>query len=204
MTGRVSQDNPLLPDPIAQFDVWYRRVCESGDYRYPDAVCFSTMDSEGYPSGRIMLLKSHDAQGFVVYTNLNSYKGRCVATHPKAAMTFFWPTFEWQVRIQGDTELVSDELSDAYFASRHRLSQIGAWASAQSSVIPDRAHLTAQVQQYMHQFEDQSMIPRPSNWKGILLKPRTIEFWMEGEYRLHDRFLYRREADTWRVERLSP
>lgn len=208
--GRLTESS-LTPDPMQLFRQWFEQartsLRASGVMRYPDAVVFSTLTDEGMPDGRVVLLKQIDDDAFVIYTNLDSAKGRAVKAHPKAALTFYWDGLGRQVRVRGDVELVDEARADAYFASRPRESRIGAWASAQSREIADRAELEAQVRDVEQRFGTDE-VPRPPHWSGLRIIPREIEFWQEGEHRLHDRFRYRRApadgAEAWRWSRLSP
>lgn len=170
-----------------------------------NGMTVTTVGPEGRPSSRIVLLKSVDARGFVFYTNLNSRKGRELAAHPWTSLCFWWSKLESQVRVQGKAARVSDEEADAYFATRARSSQIGAWASLQSEVLPDRAVLDARVADFERRFEG-GPVPRPPHWSGFLVTPYVIEFWKNRPSRLHDREVYRRERDTeaWQVDLLYP
>lgn len=195
----------LLPDPMAQFDAWYEEAREHAGVSYPNAMTLSTMGPDGYPEGRIVLLKELDSRGFVFFTNLNSPKARAIQAHPRAALVFYWEKLRRQVRVQGAVEGVSSEESDAYFHTRPRGSRIGAWASDQSARLENRAALEATFHAQEARFEGQAFIPRPPHWGGLRVVPRSVEFWQERASRLHDRFLYRRgEAGRWDLERLSP
>lgn len=163
----------------------------------------STVTAGGRPDGRIVLLKDVSAQGFVFYTNYESRKGRELTDHPFATLTFFYPELERQIRIEGMVEKVSPDESDAYFASRPRGSQLGAWVSHQSAVIDSRQVLEKRQQELEAQFADQP-IPRPPYWGGYRVVPDALEFWQGRPSRLHDRIRYRKEADNWIIERLSP
>jgi pyridoxamine 5'-phosphate oxidase len=195
----------LADDPLEQFDRWFEIARAKSGQEMPEAACLSTVDGEDYPDGRIVLLKARDPRGFVIYTNLESAKGRAVTARPRASLVFYWEVLGRQVRAQGDVERVSDAESDAYFATRPRGSQIGAWASAQSSVIASREALLARVADITAQHEGGS-VPRPPHWGGLRIVPRRVEFWQGMPDRLHDRFVYRRasEGDAWTVERLAP
>jgi pyridoxamine 5'-phosphate oxidase len=161
------------------------------------------LDTDGYPDGRMVLLKEFDERGFVFYTNLRSIKGKALAKTPKAALTFYWEPLKKQVRIQGRTEIVSDAEADAYWKTRPRLSQIGAWASRQSEPLSSRAFLIKEVARLTLQF-GLKPVPRPPYWTGIRVIPQRIEFWEAFANRLHDRLLYTRQGRSWRVQRLYP
>jgi pyridoxamine 5'-phosphate oxidase len=167
------------------------------------AATLATTDLEGRPSARVVLVKSADSRGFAFYTNRDSRKGRELETNPWAALCFFWPSLLRQIRIEGGVERVEDGESDAYFGSRPRGSQIGAWASRQSAALPSREALEERVERVSARFADQP-VPRPPFWGGYRLCPQRIEFWHGRESRLHDRLLYERDGDGWRESRLSP
>jgi pyridoxamine 5'-phosphate oxidase len=193
----------LADDPLVQFDRWFEVASAQAGVRMPEAACLSTVDDDGYPDGRIVLLKARDATGFVFYTNLRSAKGRALAARPRASLTFFWESLGRQVRVQGDVERVSDAEADAYFATRPRGSQIGAWASEQSSVLASRDVLLARVAEI--EARHASAVPRPPHWSGLRIVPRRVEFWQGMPDRLHDRFVYRRvRGGAWTIERLAP
>ena len=166
-------------------------------------MTLATVGQDGQPSARTVLLKTVDERGFIFYTNYDSRKGRELTENPAAALTFFWSELERQVCVAGTVTKLTAAESEVYFKSRPRGSQIGAWASNQSEVIPDRAVLEARWRELEQKFPD--TVPLPPNWGGFVLKPARIEFWQGRPSRLHDRFSYVRQADgTWRVERLSP
>ena len=201
---------PLMPeelalDPLEQFDRWFEVARARSGYAMPEAACLSTVDEEGYPDARIVLLKAREPAGFVFYTNLRSAKARALKERPRAALTFYWESLARQVRVQGDVERVSDAEGDAYFATRERGSQIGAWASEQSSTLVSREALLARAAELiaLHEGAD---VPRPPHWGGLRIVPRRVEFWQGMPDRLHDRFVYRRSGPgtRWRIERLAP
>jgi pyridoxamine 5'-phosphate oxidase len=168
-------------------------------------MTLATVGGDGRPAARIVLLKGADARGFVFFTNYDSRKGRELARDPRAALLLFWVELERQVRIEGVTERVSAAESDAYFASRPRLSRFGAWASPQSATIDGRAVLEERFAQIAARYADESApVPRPPNWGGYRLVPDLFEFWQGRRSRLHDRILYRRAVDAWTIERLAP
>jgi len=190
------------PDPIRQFQFWFRQALDA-QLPEPNAMTLATVDGEGRPSARIVLIKGVDEQGFVFYTNYESRKGLELATNPHASLLFYWIELERQVRIEGVVEKTSAGESDAYFASRPLGSRIGAWASEQSREIADRAELEASEKAFTERFGENP--PRPPHWGGYRLVPERIEFWQGRPSRLHDRILYTREADGhWRISRLSP
>ena len=195
-------EKTVLPDPIRQFAIWYAERLSAVSV-YPDAVCLATATKNGSVSSRIVLLKDFNESGFVFFTNYNSKKGQQLADNQVASMLFYWPESGRQIRIEGITEKVTSEESDAYFNTRPRDSQIGAWASDQSRVIPDRKYLNDRVEIIRNRFEGRQ-VDRPSQWGGFRLIPDKIEFWQEGEYRLHDRIQYTRKTGSWYIERLSP
>ena len=166
-------------------------------------VALATADAEGRPSVRMVLLRGADERGFVFHTNYNSRKAGELAANPHAALCFHWPTLEEQIRVEGRIERLPSSESDAYFATRPRGSQLGAWASEQSMVLPSRESLEEQYRAIERQFEG-SPVPRPPFWGGFRLVPARIEFWFGRPDRLHDRLSYTREADGWRIQRLYP
>ena len=194
---------PLVHDPIARFHAEFERArgVEPNDVT---AVALATASPEGVPSLRYVLLKSADARGFVFYTNRESRKGRELAGNARAARAFLWPTVYVQVRVEGTVEQVDDAESDAYFASRPRGSQLGAWASQQSRLLSSREVLAEAVSDFDRRFPEGSVVPRPAYWGGFRLVPARVEFWQGRESRLHERDVYLREGDAWRVESLYP
>jgi pyridoxamine 5'-phosphate oxidase len=188
-------------DPFRQFHAWLAQALEA---QVPEATAMTlaTVDEEGSPSARIMLLKGLDEHGFVFYTNYESRKGVQLAARPRAALTFFWKELERQVRVEGAIEKVSAADSDAYYASRPLGSRIGAWASTQSARIDSRQWLEARVKAAAAEYGEHP--PRPPHWGGYRVLPDWIEFWQGRESRLHDRIAYTREARGWKISRLSP
>lgn len=195
---------PLYDDPFEWFGVWFAYASEHAAEHH--ACVFSTVSAEGQPSSRVVYLKEWDERGFVCYTNLESRKGREALGQGRAAMNLFWRELREQVRIEGVVEQVSDVQADAYFATRERGSQLGAWGSHQSEPVADREALLAQVSEVEQRFEGEE-VPRPPFWSGLRIVPLRIEFWRAGAHRLHDRFCFTREQvedTTWKIERLNP
>lgn len=192
----------VLPDPIAQFRLWFDAALNAS-VPEPNAMHISTVTAEGRPDGRIVLLKDVSEAGFVFYTNYESRKGRELIGQPFATLTFFYPELERQIRIEGHVEKVSANESDDYFNSRPRGSQIGAWVSHQSLVIDSRDVLENRQRELESQFLGQP-VPRPPYWGGFRVVPDAVEFWQGRPSRLHDRIRYRKEAQNWLIERLAP
>lgn len=194
-------------DPIEQFGRWFAEIAAAvpksdSSWFEPNATVLSTADADGRPSARTVLLKRFGPEGFTVYTNYESRKGRELAVNHAASLLFPWAPLARQVIVLGEVERVSPEQSDAYFATRPRGAQLGAWASEQSRPIPDRDWLDTRFARFGRQFPD--AVPRPPHWGGLLLVPQSVEFWQGRSSRLHDRLRYVREGDKWRLERLSP
>lgn len=192
----------LAGDPIEQFAVWYQAARDAGQPE-PEAMALATCGADRQPSVRYVLLRGIDERGFVFYTNGRSRKGDEMAANPWAALAFRWLAVDRQVRVRGPVAPVAEAESDEYFASRPRGSQIGAWASDQSRPVGSREQLEQRVREAEVRFAGRS-VSRPSWWGGWRVAPEEVEFWQQGQFRLHDRFLYRRQAGAWVVTRLYP
>lgn len=204
-TAERRGDEERVDDPIDRFRALLAEA-EGADRSIlpePTAMMLATVGEDGQPSLRVVLLKAVDERGFVFYTNYESRKGRELLAHPQTALCFHWQTLERQVRIEGDAEPVASEEADAYFATRARLSQIGAWASKQSRPLSSDAELDERVREMEARFAD-SKVSRPPHWSGFRVVPRRIEFWRNRAFRLHERLVYEREEGNWRVTRLYP
>jgi len=189
-------------DPHMLFDAWYAEARQS-EPNDSNAMALATTGAEGQPSVRMVLLKDHDPRGFVFYTNLHSRKARELIDTPKAALLFHWKSLRRQIRIDGPVEEVSQDEADAYFASRGRDSQLGAWASDQSQPLPSRAVFEEGFEAIRERFEGQD-VPRPPHWSGFRVLPCRIEFWLDRPHRLHERRVFTREADGWSEGLLYP
>lgn len=196
-------ESTIAKDPVVQFQKWFDDAIKS-QVPEPNAMNLATVSTNGLPTSRIVLLKGIEKNCFVFYTNYQSTKGSQLDEHPVCALSFFWAELERQVRIQGTVSRVSEETSTAYFQSRPRESQIGAWASPQSSVLANRKILEDRVKEIEKRFEGQSVLPKPKQWGGYQVEPHWIEFWQGRPNRLHDRILYIRDGQTWKVNRLAP
>jgi pyridoxamine 5'-phosphate oxidase len=204
--GLRSAEPPLpdAADPIGLFETWLE-AAGKGEPNDPEAMALATVDAQGLPDVRMVLLKGVDARGFAFYTNAESAKGLALAARPEAALLFHWKSLRRQVRVRGPVEQVSDAEADAYFASRPRDSQIGAWASEQSRPLPDRFALEKRVAQYGLKF-GLGKVPRPPHWNGYRVRPLSLEFWRDRPFRLHERLVFSRGGldAAWETARLYP
>ena len=201
---RTLSEADVLPDAVQQFRVWLDEAL-AAQLDEPTALTLSTVAANGQPSSRVVLLKGlPDDAGFLFYTNYDSRKGRELAAQPLAALNLFWPGLERQVRVEGRVEKAPETLSTEYFQSRPRSSQLGAWASPQSEVIGSREALEAREAAAAEEFGAQDPLPRPEHWGGYILRPHRLEFWQGRPSRLHDRIVYEREGNGWKLSRLAP
>lgn len=202
MHALTSGDFTKADDPLDLFEAWTRdaRAREIND---PEAMALATVDTDGLPDVRMVLMKGFDARGIVFYTNAESAKGRELAAVPKAAVLFHWKSLRRQIRVRGPVSPVTDAEADAYFASRHRASRIGAWASAQSRPLDSRETLGKAAADFDAKFPGDA-VPRPPYWKGFRIAPVSFEFWSDGPHRLHDRIVFTRAGEGWTKGRLYP
>ncbi len=200
----TSGDFTEASEPLRLFAAWFAEAKRSEPVN-PDAMTLSTVDAAGMPDGRLVLMKGFDERGFVFYTNLDSIKSRELAAEPKAALTFYWKSLERQVRLRGSVEAVAEKEADAYFATRSRMAQIGAWASKQSSPLESRLAFEKAIAIQTAKFAV-GTVPRPPNWSGYRVVPIQIEFWQERPFRLHDRIVFQRANlnAPWTKTRLYP
>ena len=195
-------ERDVAADPIAQFSRWFDEAV-AAQVPEPNAMTLATVDAYGQPAARIVLLKAVDARGFVFHTNYDSRKGRDIGANARVALVFFWPELERQVRVEGRAERVSARESDDYFGERPRASQLGAWASPQSTPIADRGALEARFEEAEKRFASQN-VPRPPNWGGVRVAAERVEFWQGRASRLHDRLVFSRAGAGWSIARLAP
>lgn len=199
-------ETEVFENPIRQFQKWFEEAQKAGEQE-PNMVIIATATKEGVPSARVLLLKGVDEEGFRFYTNYNSHKGKELEENPNVSMVFIWQSVQRQVRIQGMVDKLPEAISTAYFQSRPKDSQIGAAASPQSQVIKDRSVLEDKVKELNNEYADKSVLPKPLEWGGYLVKPYQIEFWQGRSNRLHDRLRYtitELNPKKWTIERLAP
>ena len=193
-----------LDDPFELFERWFDEA-KKNEINDPNALALGTASKDGIPSVRMVLLKGFDKEGFVFYTNLNSQKGNQIKENPNATMCFHWKSLLRQIRIVGVLSQVSADTADKYYNSRGYESRIGAWASKQSSVLKNRNELLDSLEAFRKKYNDQDKVPRPSHWSGFNLKPSSIEFWLDGDNRIHERLKYiLNENNEWTISLLSP
>lgn len=196
-------ESEIKQNPLEQFRDWFLEASEDPSVSEANAMAISTVEEDGCPRTRMVLLKAYTHEGFIFYTNYDSKKGKAIERSHKACLHFFWPSLERQVIIKAELEKVAENLSDGYFHSRPKGSQLGAAASPQSQVVPDRAFLEEKLKQLEKEYEGNE-VPRPANWGGYLAKPYEIEFWQGRPNRLHDRIVYQLEGFDWKISRLAP
>ena len=208
----MNQKNPLglnscfldLDDPLQLFKLWMDEA-KKAEPNDPNALSLATSDKNNFPSVRMVLLKDFNQNGFVFYTNLNSQKGNELKENPNVAMCFHWKSLLRQIRISGTVTQVNDEVADQYYNSRSYESRIGAWASKQSEELSGRDQLINSIKEYKNKYNDENKVPRPSHWSGWNLSPSSIEFWLDGESRIHERLKYIKDSSgQWRKSLLSP
>ena len=199
----MAKDFTKRNDPLDLFDDWLKEATTS-EINDPNAVALATVDEVGMPDVRVMLLKGYDERGFVFYTNFESTKGVEMLGSMKAAMGFHWKSLRRQVRIRGPVEIVSDAEADTYYKSRPPQSRRGAWASKQSRPLQDRQTLVQCLRDVEAQFPDDNSIPRPPHWSGFRIIPQSIEFWQDGDFRLHDRIVFSPDGQGWSKQQLYP
>ncbi|MFI0348091.1 MAG: pyridoxamine 5'-phosphate oxidase [Chthoniobacterales bacterium] len=200
----ILRRSALEADPMKQFDLWFHEASACKMIIEPNAMVLSTASKNLEVSSRTVLLKEYDADGFHFFTNIKSLKGKQISENPRVALLFYWAPLERQIKIQGVASLLSRPLTEKYFRSRPRASQLGAWASSQSDILQNRKELEDQASELEKNFADME-IPLPDFWSGYLVEPYSIEFWQGRSNRLHDRFRYKKNtASEWVIERLSP
>lgn len=196
-------EEELPSDPFELFHYWIRETETNKEVEEINTMTLSTVGLDGYPKSRVVLLKEYDREGFVFYTNYESEKGKSIAENPKVCLSFFWPTSERQVLVKGLAQKTSQEESEEYFRSRPRGSQLGAWASQQSSVVPSRQFLKKRLEELEKEYDGKE-IPKPPHWGGYKVFPSEFEFWQGRPNRLHDRIYYSKVNNLWKMDRLAP
>ena len=197
-------ETSIRENPMEQFQKWFHEVEASDGVDEPNAMTVSTIGLDGFPKSRVVLMKKFTFEGFIFYTNYRSEKGKAIAANPSVCLSFFWPNMERQVIIKGKAEKIAENLSDGYFESRPKGSQLGAVVSDQSEVVPSREHLEGKLKELEQEYEGKE-VPRPDYWGGFLVRPVSIEFWQGRPNRLHDRIRYTLDENfDWKIERLAP
>lgn len=196
-------ESEIKQNPIEQFRDWFLDASNSPTVSEANAMAVSTLEEDGCPRTRMVLLKEYTYEGFIFYTNYDSRKGKAIENNHKACLHFFWPNLERQIIIKADLEKIAENLSDGYFHSRPKGSQLGAAVSPQSHVIPNKEYLEQKLKELEKQYEN-TEVPRPANWGGYIAKPYEIEFWQGRPNRLHDRIIYQLEGMDWKISRLAP
>lgn len=194
---------PITTSPLETFKLWLKEA-EETELNDPTAACLATVDETGQPNARMVLIRTIDERGYTFFTNSTSTKGQELLGQPHAALCFHWKSLRRQVRVQGQVEKAATEESDVYYNTRPRSSRIGAWASLQSQILPHRETLMDRVKEFETKFADLENPPRPEHWYGFRIVPTRIEFWKDGEYRLHDRLVYIRNGTKWETSLLYP
>ena len=197
------EESDLEKTPINLFEKWFQEAAQNNEIDEPNAMTVSTLGRDGFPRGRVVLLKAFSPSGFVFYTNYTSEKGKAIAKHSKVGLSFFWPSQQRQIHVHGKASKLLEEESETYFQSRPRGSQLGAWVSPQSQVIEDRGVLESSLYQLQKKYKDKP-IPKPKHWGGYIVAPQDFEFWQGRPNRLHDRIRYFQVDSEWKYERLAP
>lgn len=194
----------LASDPIQMSQFWLQEALQNPSVQEPTAFTLATVSPEGQPAARVLLLKEINDAGFIFFTNYKSRKAAHIDTNPQVAILFFWSALERQIRVEGNIEKIDPEQATRYFQSRPRGSQISAWASPQSEIIPDRTMLDDRALDIASTYKDRDPLPKPPQWGGYIIKPHYFEFWQGRADRLHDRLTYSRQGETWEIHRLAP
>lgn len=202
-TAKTLTKADVMDNPIEQFGIWLKEALNA-EVPEPNAMTLATATASGVPSARIVLLKGYDENGFIFYTNYESHKAQEMVDNPNVALVFVWLDLQRQIRIQGKVRKISPEASTAYFQIRPKKSQIGAAASPQSRVIEDRTILEENFKAIKKKYEDEEKLPRPENWGGYVVEPSKIEFWQGRSSRMHDRIVFQKDGDNWKINRLAP
>lgn len=200
---QVLEESQLPKNPFILFEAWFQQAVDDPAIEEANAMTVTTLETNGFPKGRILLLKAYSSSGFIFYTNFKSQKGKAITAYPKVGLSFFWPSQQRQIHILGEAEKLNEDESTAYFQSRPRGSQLGAWASPQSEVIKSRTVLDTTINQLEAEYTGKT-IPKPAHWGGFLVAPKSIEFWQGRPNRLHDRIHYFKSDSQWQFERLAP